>query len=166
MFSIALHIPSEVHPRRQKSNLWDESEEFEALVLLGCNLVAETGCHFWVGGFGQDEWPVSLPYDLAVVLEQLPELLLNIRKRKETELDFYSQGLQRVLDFSPSDEGWKIRCRSGTNWVPDPEIETITSSHLESSLVKLAEDFVSILRQLAPRIAEAPPFSAWARGVI
>jgi hypothetical protein len=143
----------------------DPSEDvgdFESLVMYSCELLSETDCRFLVSGFGQKEWPVSIEYDLSTVLEQLPDLISGIRAGEVSELDFYAQGTQRILDFIPGAERLEIKCRSGTLWVPDPEVEFIDEVDAESMLVQLAVDFSVTLRRFVPNLAELPPFPEWA----
>ncbi|WP_327047986.1 hypothetical protein OG320_08960 [Microbispora sp. NBC_01189] len=142
----------------------EDLEEFDSVIMYSCELLSETDCRLLVGGFGQDVWPVSIDYDLSTILEQLPTLIADLRAGQLTELDFYAQGVQRILDFIPDGEMLRIRCRSGTSWTPEPEFEVAAKEDIVSMLTRLASDFASILQRVAPSIGTLMPFPQWAAG--
>ena len=55
---------------------------------------------FTVSGFGQECWPVDVEVDLLVCMEQLPRLIKMLSQGLRHELDFYEQGLERLLSFN------------------------------------------------------------------
>jgi hypothetical protein len=138
--------------------------DYESLVMEACSLLSETDCRFFMGGFGDDDWGLSVAYDLSVVIEQLPQLLTGLREGEEVELDLYSQGIERTLVFLPETSVVTIRCLSRTTWTPNPENEASSLTELESMFVRLAHDFAMSLELLAPGIASAPPFPNWRMG--
>jgi len=40
--------------------------------------------------------------DLAIFLEQLPNVLRAVNAGAATEIDFYEQGIERKIEFSPA----------------------------------------------------------------
>jgi hypothetical protein len=139
-------------------------EDFTSLVMDGCSLLEEAGCRFLVSGFGQNPWPVDVRYDLSTVVEQLADVLEGLRAGEETELDFFGQGIERTLDFTPGPDGVRIRCRSGTTWEPDPVIEYASSEDLRRMFVRLAVDFAEALVLVSPDLERVPPIPAWLHG--
>lgn len=137
------------------------AHDFRSLVMHACALLSKTDCQFHVGGFGQDDWPVDVGYDLPTVIEQLPDLIADIRARAEAELDFYGQGVERKLVFAPGDDMMEIRCYSGTSWNPNPEIERTSFTDIELMFMKLADDFVASLELVDPRMTGLSPFATW-----
>lgn len=162
-FNVALKCPPNL-PRLKESD--EPAEDLESLVIDACLLLSETDCRFIAGGFGDDEWPVDVRYDLSSVIEQLPELLMNLRADKQGILDFFGQGIERWLEFFPAKRLVEIRCRSGTDWEPNPTIEHANLDHLETMLVNLATGFARALRKVSPDLARTSPIPAWCRGEI
>lgn len=74
-----------------------------------------------ISGFGQSEWPADCRTDLATVMEQVPEILKKIKLNQyEFILDFYEQGMERQVTFSPDNDVIKLICSSHTRWIPEP----------------------------------------------
>lgn len=99
-------------------------ESDAALGVLSCMCDAfeiSKAVSFDVGGFGQDNWPVDCRTDLCTVIEQVPDILEKTRSGIYSfELDFFEQGIERLLLFEEEDNLVKITCSSRTDWVPDP----------------------------------------------
>lgn len=139
-------------------------DDYESLVMAACGLLGDTDCRFHIQGFGSLEWPVDVTYDLSAFMEQLPDLLARIRLRSRAELDMYSQGIERTLEFIPKGELVEIHCLSRTNWAPNPSIEIMERKALEEMLSGLAVDFAISLATIGSPIAQAQPFSSWVLG--
>ncbi|WP_198144229.1 hypothetical protein [Parafrankia sp. EUN1f] len=137
-------------------------DDYASLVTAACCLLGETDCRFRIHGFGCSEWPVDVAYDLSVFMEQLPELLEGVRLRRRTEIDLYSQGIERTLEFVPRGELVEIHCLSRTDWMPNPSVEVPGGSALEAMLTGLAADFVASLTVIGSHMAGMKPFSSWA----
>ncbi|MFI6939413.1 hypothetical protein ACIBI4_09090 [Streptomyces sp. NPDC050418] len=143
----------------------EPGDDYETLVMKACSVVSDAGGGtFHLGGFGSDVWPLDVAYDLSAFMEQFPSLLAGVRDRREVEVDLYSQGVERALTFRPSGDLVIIHCDSRTNWVPNPERETITQSSLVAMLVKLAENFARGMKLANSEILEVPPFDRWLEG--
>jgi hypothetical protein len=141
--------------------------EYETLVMEACSVLSDAGgSTFHIGGFGSDGWPLDVAYDLSAFMEQLPSLLVGVRDRREVEVDFYSQGVERTLTFRPSGDLVVIHCDSRTNWVPSPECESIARSELVAMLSKLAEDFARGLKAINSELSEVAPFERWLEGEV
>ena len=143
------------------------SDDYETLVVETCSALSDAGgSTFHIGGFGSDEWPIDVAYDLSAFMEQLPSLLAGVRERREVDVDLYSQGIERTLTFRPSGDLVMIRCESRTNWVPNPECESIAQSELVAMLSKLAEDFAGGLKVINSDLSEVAPFKRWLEGEV
>ncbi|MEU0002256.1 hypothetical protein ACIPM5_30615 [Streptomyces microflavus] len=160
-------------PDRQSGALGTASERlepgsgYETLVVEACSALsgARAG-EFHMGGFGCDEWPVDVAYDLSAFMEQLPPLLEGIRKSREVDVDLYSQGVERKLSFCPSGDLVVIHCESRTNWIPNPVRESIDRGELIAMLSKLAIGFAVGLRAINSELSEVAPFEAWLKGEV
>ncbi|MGW7333575.1 hypothetical protein ACWGIU_34235 [Streptomyces sp. NPDC054840] len=135
--------------------------DYESLAMDACQLLSETDARFLVSGFGQEEWPVSVSYDLSSVIEQLPQAIDSLQSGRSVEIDLYGQGIERRLTFTPTGDTTEIRCVSGTAWRPDPEVEVLSRAAALELLTGLAADFGSALRRAAPELAMVTPFAKW-----
>jgi len=134
---------------------------FESVVMDLCSVLAETNCAFSIAGFGQAEWPVDVRYDLSTLVEQLPELLSNIRVRRSAEIDLYGQGIERTLRFDVEGDRIVATCVSRTGWTPSPAKEELDYSELLEMLDSVAFEFAKFLRLVWPQCAGMVPFVDW-----
>jgi hypothetical protein len=107
---------------------------------------------------------VDVGYDMSSFIEQLPQLLTGLRTGQETKVDLYPQGLERILTFRPSGERVMIQCLSRTDWIPDPEVESIAATELIAMLSRLAHDFATGLRAIDSELSHVEPFVHWLNG--
>ncbi|GAA1765891.1 hypothetical protein GCM10009681_41200 [Luedemannella helvata] len=135
--------------------------DFDSVVMELCQVLSETDCTFRIGGFGQSNWPVDVRYDLSTLVEQLPDVLSQIRSRELAEIDFYGQGVERTLRFGVGEERVFVSCISRTRWVPDPAEEELGYSELLSMLESVAAEFSESVQLIWPQLAEMKPFSEW-----
>ncbi|TDC28022.1 hypothetical protein E1265_00345 [Streptomyces sp. 8K308] len=139
-------------------------EDYPTIVMEVCDLLAQYDCRFRVEGFGDPHWALDIGYDFSSVMEQLPDVLAAIRRRASAHLDFYGQGVERLLEFSFADDHVLISCESRTAWTPDPSIERIDATELETMLGDLAREFSRAAIRVDPRLADLSPFADWASG--
>ncbi|WP_324789395.1 hypothetical protein [Streptomyces sp. H51] len=143
----------------------EPGSDYDTLVIEACSALSDAGgSTFHIGGFGSDEWPLDVAYDLSAFMEQLPSLLVGVRECREVEVDLYSQGIERTLTFRPSGDFVVIHCDSRTDWVPNPECESIAQGELVAMLSKLAEDFAKGLKAINSELSEVAPFERWLDG--
>jgi len=119
---------------------------------------------FVVSAFGQDRWPVDVRTDLVIFLEQLPRALHEIQLGLPAVLDFYEQGIERTLSFSPVGDQYSVTCLSLTDWRPVPAIEVIGREPLETMLKRVMEKFLGLIGKIAPSLVEHPRVQAWIEG--
>ncbi|MFE3186610.1 hypothetical protein ACFXKR_38000 [Streptomyces violascens] len=136
-------------------------EDYDSLVMDTCGLLAQTDCVFRVAGFGQDPWPVDVSYDLSTVIEQLPEALSALRHKEPAQIDFYGQGVERLVRIVPRGESAIVTCVSNAGWVPMPSAEELPLVEAERLLVSLARDFKAALELVCPDIAALEVFAGW-----
>ncbi|MGC4857057.1 hypothetical protein ACLQ24_27715 [Micromonospora sp. DT4] len=143
-----------------------EPEDYPSLVMEACEALAEAGCRFRMGGFGQDDWGLDVGYDLSAVVEQLPEVLTALRAGSTAELDIYAQGVERSLVFEPRQSIVIVRCFSQTSWVPIPDQIEQERSEVVAMLEKLAHAFGEAISVADPGIGKWHPFDLWRRGIV
>jgi hypothetical protein len=164
MFHMSLDVPPDLTSGPVPAELTDD--DFDTLVIEGCQLLGEAGCRFRMGGFGQDDWGLDVSYDLSTVVEQLPDVLVALRHDAEVELDLYAQGVERTVTFTPDGEYVNLRCRSQTSWTPRPDTERLARGQVVATLEKLAVDFAAALAIVAPKLAGYEPLVRWRRGEV
>jgi len=140
------------------------ADDYASEVMGLCDVLATTDCRFHVAGFGLADWPVDVSYDLAVVMEQLPQVVWSLLNGAETELDFYSEGIERTLEFHLAGEICQLKCESRTKWVPSPAKIEMKTQDVIAMLQQLAKDFGRAVAIAAPSLANLSPFDAWRTG--
>jgi hypothetical protein len=108
-------------------------------------------------------WPVTVRTDLWVVVEQLGDLLAALQHSQIGRLDFYEQGIERVVSFSPKDEALLIECSDMiTKATSQPESVIVPRGIVAKELTRLAEDFLLAARTCCRELACHPWFIEWA----
>jgi hypothetical protein len=144
----------------------EELDDVRSILSDVCGILADTGsAEFLVSGFGQERWPVDVRTDLPVFLEQIPDAAAAVESNAPFSIEFYEQGVERVIFFEPQGELYSARCESQTDWRPDPEVETIGRQELREVFSDIREGLMRFLSHSAPRIATHPWMQAWA-GVV
>lgn len=149
-----------IAPPSRQSDLGQDispSSDYESLVMEACEVLGETDCQFSVSGFGEIAWPVSVSYDLSTLMEQIPEALTDLKNGHETEIDFYGQGVERTVSWTPRGAEMVLRCDSRTAWKPQPSEERHPREAGERILIKAYEDFTLALQTASPRMAALLP---------
>jgi hypothetical protein len=144
----------------------DDRSGLPFLVMAVCDLLGGTDCRFHASGFGAEEWYVDVAYDLATVMEAVPEVLDGLRSGRACELDMYGQGLERTLHFSAGGDTVEVTCHSRTSWTPDPAVVRHDRAALIAMIEKLAADFGWAVAIGLPRLAGLEPFAGWRRAGI
>jgi hypothetical protein len=137
-----------------------ELDDVRAILFDVCQFINQTG-YFRISGFGQANWPVTLDTDLPVFLEQLPTVLREISLGKSTEIDFYEQGVERIIILDPVEEFYELSCTSQTNWQPNPKVERISHIDLKQMMSNILENFLNLVRIIAPELAQHPWMQGW-----
>ena len=162
MFEMRLDPPT--HPADEVDPIAVVAADYVTEVVNLCDVLGETDAQFRVSGFGLANWPVDVSYDLSAVMEQLPAVIRALIAGARTELDFYSQGIERTLEFQPSGEVCRIRCESRTSWIPDPAEIEMKTNDLIAMLQELARAFGESVAVAAPSLTNMSPFNAWRTG--
>ncbi|MDO0933776.1 hypothetical protein QQY66_19565 [Streptomyces sp. DG2A-72] len=102
-----------------------------------------------------------MSYDMSALMEQLPELLRRLKSEGRGEVDFYSQGVERVVTFERVAAAYVLRCHSRTSWKPSPEVEYVESVKMESMVAELASAFSTGLEAASSEISTLEPFRGW-----
>jgi hypothetical protein len=155
--NIVLVVPSTAEPAAEGPSELD----YESVVMELCSRLAETDCVFRMAGFGQEQWPVDIRYDLSTLIEQIPELLSGLRSNGSVEVDLYGQGVERTLSFVVAGNRVTATCISRTGWIPSPDVEEIDLSELLAMIESVAFEFAKFMRMVWPQCAKMAPFMEW-----
>lgn len=116
----------------------------ESMLMNVCEQIDnDKECEFQISGFGESRWPVDVDTDLVTFLEQLPLAIRQVSRKKSFSIDFYEQGIERVLMFSHVDEEWIVKCESKTDWNPSIELYSFSSKELENMLDSNMTNFLN-----------------------
>ena len=152
---IELHLPQPPESPPPLRDYDPELDDVRSILSDVCDWAEPYGI-FVVGGFGQDPWPLDVRTDLLVVLEQLPEALLALSSGAAFEIDFYEQGVERRISFSPNEGGYAAACLSYGNWRPDPSVEKIDRAALDRMLTAVRDEFLRFIRCSYPGLELHP----------
>jgi hypothetical protein len=126
-----------------------EPEDLASIIAAVCTALADADtARFKVSGFGDDAWPVDVRFDLAVIVPQLPKAIAAVRQNRDAELDFFAQGVERIVRFSPRNTSYLATCRSRIGWEPRPASLILRSNELLALLQGLARDFIAAVQQI------------------
>lgn len=119
---------------------------------------------FLVSGFGQEQWPVDCRTDLLTVIEQVPFILKKISKQDFSfQLDFYEQGIERLLIFEEENHQVRVNCVSHTNWTPGDAIY-IEKDKILVLFEQFYHHFLEYSQILCPNLANHSLLSDWKKG--
>ena len=145
-----------------------ELDDVTSVIADACEVLAESGgVEFVVSGFVDEPWPVDVRTDLSVVLEQLPAALTRLRARKNFDINFYEQGIERELMFRVSNEPIvTVTCVSwDATWSPAVETVVVAREDLELMLFTLGTDFLTMLRMTSLELVEHELLKPWIQAV-
>ncbi len=152
-------------PARERRGPPALSSYDELVVVLGgqCEALEATGAvRFHAGGFGQSTWPVDVRTDLAVVLEQLPEVMHGLRREGEFQLDFFEQGIETYLRCVRTGSLVAIECSTfKMDWTPEPSVESLLAIELDEMCRTLRATFSSAVERVCPWFSEGPAYQRW-----
>lgn len=137
----------------------DEDEPIEdpmTLAIEVCPVLEDLGAGFVAGGFGEERWPVDVATDLATVVPQLPDLIAALRAGAPGVLDFFEQGIEQVVSFTPQGDTVELRCESRGGWKPPTSVENADLAATQAMLTDLAVGFSREVVRLFPGLASSP----------
>jgi len=159
MFKISLY---NIKPLIEKDQqLVTECEDYdckETILADICEIFEESKkIKFDVIGFGIEKWPVDCMFDLLSVVGELPDIINSFYQNSyDFNLDFYEQGLERMLIFKEKEDSIIIMCESHNKWIPDHQIEHISKSGLVKMILELYNKFIIYTECLCGHLLEHP----------
>ncbi|NEW04689.1 hypothetical protein GK047_01475 [Paenibacillus sp. SYP-B3998] len=171
MFSMNL-IPTESLDEFSKLNyVLDKDYDIElddgrAIIYDICKIFEESKkIQFIVSGFGQKRWSVDCGIDLVTIIEQLPDILKKLNSDDYNfVLDFYEQGIERVIQFEEYADFIKLKCLSRTSWIPNPVEIIMDKGQVLYMFKSLYDMFVKLAEYYCYDLANHPLYKEWMKG--
>ena len=110
-FELKLSIPTTLM-RTETSQLQYDAELDDVGSVLRdiCQALETAGVGFLARVCSNVDWPVTVRTDLLVVIEQIRDTLSDLKQGQIGRLDFYEQGVERTISFSPKNGTVLIEC--------------------------------------------------------
>jgi hypothetical protein len=166
-FNIVLRGPeilSASTSRVDASSYTAEQHNVGSILVDICEALGELpGVSFIVEGFERRPWPVMVRPDLAILLEQLPELLGDL-DRGSAELDLFEQGVERAVQITRLDATLSLEYR-GMRSEGELVEQTVPLASLLDMFEVLVEEFLRISVQRCPELLRHPWLGEWSRSV-
>jgi hypothetical protein len=164
--TISLEVPESVSVEivNDQPEYDDELDDIRSLLGSICESMAEDPGIKFVVTFKDELWPTDVETDLLTLLEQLPE----VRKRLETpfDLDFYEQGLERTLHFTPLGDNLLVRCDSShPTWKAPKHPAQILRADFRASISEVVVRFSDVAATIRPALVKHRWFIAWKSAV-
>ncbi len=143
-----------------------ELEDVRTILWDVCSAMQEQeAAKFEVSGFGE-KWWVDLSFDFLVFVEQVPNAMKKLANSERFSLDFYEQGTERFLSFTPGGAMCIAKCLGPPEHQPPVKHELVVSSALATMLGHVMNEFEGLLIRSSPAIAEHPWIRTWLTGSI
>ncbi|WP_437710858.1 hypothetical protein WMF45_37975 [Sorangium sp. So ce448] len=167
MFEVRLTVPS-VLPRSEIGQLeYDpELDDLGSVLRDICEALEAAGVGFHVRVCSDEYWPVTVRTDLLVVIEQLGDALGLLAQGQVGKLEFYEQGVERVVLLTPCGGEFLIQCND-LIVKPTSHTDTVSVSCelVLKELVGLADDFLRVSKICCGQLASHHWFVEWADGL-
>ncbi|MBM6388010.1 MAG: hypothetical protein JSY10_29370 [Paenibacillus sp.] len=140
-----------------------ELDDVVAILISICEVFELSGVmSFVVSGFGQEKWPVDCRTDLATIIEQIPDILEKVSKGIFSfQLDFYEQGVERLLVFEEEGGLVRVTCISRTNWIPNPKTILMDKVEVSTLFENFCMNFLEYSLVFCTDLANNPLLENW-----
>lgn len=171
MFRIALQINQESLTTAAAGTISDEYEiegDLDAQILAACDMIAEAQvAQFHLTCCSEQPWPVAVWLDLGILLQQVNPLLDALKANEEFRLEFFDQGIESVLVFSPLGRQVRINCESfwGGQCRFGGQQELVGIESVSRALKDITDGFIECCKYVCPQLLEQPELAAWRHDV-
>lgn len=162
-FEMRLEVPQALHTTAVDSREYDdELDDIGSVLHDVCQALEQGGVQFDVQICTDAPWPVTVRTDLAVIAEQLSAALTSLAEDIPARLEFYEQGVERVVALMPSGDSIVVEC---SDLVPKPSSfpvsVTLDRRAVLEELCLLASTFITAAKLAAGELATHPWFVAF-----
>ena len=152
----------DIPPCEENFSYDEELDDIESLIMDICDSLSETErVQFKVSGFGDSQWPVDVWLHLSTIVPQIPDVLIALNESKDVALDFYEQGVGRVLHFHCNSHIVEVRCKDLFDKFEHPTKELINLSELKQMLTDFLQSFIYLATIACPNIVNHEMFRKW-----
>ncbi|WP_155989112.1 hypothetical protein [Nocardiopsis sp. CNT312] len=99
-----------------------------------------------------------------MVIEQLPDVMERFKRGEDFEIEFYGQGIERVVEFTFIGGDVEVGCLPAIESTPNSFSEIVHASEVSEILNGIARDFAESLLRVSPNLVSIEPFSCWLNG--
>ena len=166
-FEMRLDVPSGLSQIMMDPVEYDpELDNLGSILRDICDVLETAGVCFTVRVCSDDDWPVTVTTDLVVVLEQIGDVLASLARNQECTLDFYEQGVERIVTFTPRNEDMLIQCNDMIT-KPSSTTKRLTTPRdpVLRELLSLVDDFLRASSICSPHLTKHPWFVEWTVGL-
>lgn len=141
----------------------DALHEVSTMLSDICMAIGEAGGGIFDFTCLGQRWPVQVSTELCILLEQLPQVLLQLGERDVTcSIEFYEQGLCRTIRISGTGENLCLACESTDDCGEPPKQQgSISRTKLIRQLTSARDELMRFLESRAPSIAAHPWLRRW-----
>jgi len=165
-FAFRLETPETISPEQESSSVYDpELDDIRSVLRDLCASLAELPEVRFTLVLGEP-LPLSIRRDLAIVMEQLGDVIYNLRTAGAAALDLYEQGLEVQLALTVEGEQTKIELRDLLERPMSGREDHAPRDAVARCLNLLARTFVDAARRRSPQRAAHPWFEEWARSLL
>lgn len=143
-------------------NYIDEDYGYDSMLMDICNIFYDSKMViFKIEGFGETWSIADCRSELPCILEQMQYIFEHLRQKEPFEIDFYEQGLERVLHFSFSNETVNIKCTSYSNNIPPISDIVMKYDAVKGLFYSVYHNFITCIEKLLPNVIKNSIFIDW-----
>jgi hypothetical protein len=163
-FELKLNVPTALMRTETGQFQYDPEVDDVGSVLCDiCEALETSGVSFLVRVCSNAAWPVTVSTDLLVAIEQIGDTLADLAQGQIGRLDFYEQGIERVISFTPNNGDILVECNDMiVKATSKPEVVILPRELVLKELTCLAEDFLGASHICCPELVNHPWFQEWA----
>ncbi|MFE6799895.1 hypothetical protein [Paenibacillus chitinolyticus] len=96
------------------------------------------------------------------IVEQVPDILEKVRNGTFSfQLDFYEQGVERLIVFTEESNFVKATCTSRTNWIPNPSTIFMEKAEVQTMFENMYNNFLAFSEVLCSDLINDPLLNDW-----
>jgi hypothetical protein len=160
-FNMFIECQSVSHDSRKSETV---VEDFYSLIAVSCeDVLGPRDCRLRVSGFGDDDWPTDI-WTLSSVLEDLPDILDDLRGGRASSIQFASQATERTVHLAIQNERVTMTCEGWHMPPSSTSVEIVEADELMTMLIELGHSFAELLFSMNEELARTEPLPEWHKG--
>lgn len=140
----------------------NEDFDHDTMLMKICNILYDSKMViFKIEGFGETWNIANCRSELPCILEQMQYIFQHIGRKESFEIDFYEQGLERILHFSFNDNTIRVSCTSYVNNIPPVSTIVMSYATVKALFLNVYQSFVTCVETLLPNVVKNDIFIEW-----